>query len=77
MYNNTRLVISSAKRQHTIVSNVYKGLRQHPKVKAMASHSRRASTIQSDFSGTISKVMSENLLRNMTNFKSSEKQKKY
>ena len=46
IYNNTRLVISSTKQQHTIISDVYKGLGHDPKAKAMASHCGRDSTIQ-------------------------------
>ena len=46
IYNNTRLVISSTEQQHTIISDVYKGLRHDPKAKAMASHCGRDSTIQ-------------------------------
>ena len=46
MYNNTRLVISSTERQHTIISDVHKGLGHDLKAKAMASHCGRDSTIQ-------------------------------
>ena len=46
MYNNTRLVISSTERQHTIISDVHKGLEHDPKTKAMVSHCERDSTIQ-------------------------------
>ena len=46
IYNNTRLVISSTEQQHTIISDVYKGLRHDPKAKAMASHCGRDPTIQ-------------------------------
>ena len=45
MYRNTRLVISSTERQHTIISDVHKGLRHDPKAKVMASHCGRDSTI--------------------------------
>ena len=43
---NTRLVISSAERQHTIIIDVHKGLGHDPKAKAMASHCGSDSTIQ-------------------------------
>ena len=46
MYNNTRLIISSTEQQHTIISDVHKGLGHDPKAKAMASHCGRDSTIQ-------------------------------
>ena len=46
MYNNRRLVISSTKRQRTIISDVHIGLGHHPKAKALASHSGRDSTKQ-------------------------------
>ena len=46
MYNNTRLVISSTERQHTIISDVHKGSEHDPKTKAMVSHCERDSTIQ-------------------------------
>ena len=46
IYNNTRLVISSIEREHTIISDVHKGLRYCPKAKAMASHCGGDSTIQ-------------------------------
>ena len=46
IYSNTWLVISSTERQHTIISDVHKGLGHDPKAKAMASHCGRNSTIQ-------------------------------
>ena len=46
IFSNTRLVISSAERQHTIISDVHKRLGHDPKVKAMAWHRGRDSTIQ-------------------------------
>ena len=46
MYNNTRLAISSTEQQHTIISDVHKGLGHDPKAKAMASHCGKESTIQ-------------------------------
>ena len=46
MYNDTKLVISSTERQHTIISDVYKGLGHDPKAKAMILHCGRDSTIQ-------------------------------
>ena len=46
MYNNTKLVIFSTKRQNTIIIGVHKGLGYDPKAKAMASHCGRDSTIQ-------------------------------
>ena len=46
MYNNTSLVISSTERQHSIISNVHKGLAHEPRARAMASHCGRDSTIQ-------------------------------
>ena len=46
MYNNTRLDTSSTERQHTIISDVHKGLGHDPKTKAMASYCGRDSTIQ-------------------------------
>ena len=45
MYNNTKLVISSTKRQRIVISDVYIGLRHHPRVKAaLTSQSRGDST---------------------------------
>ena len=46
IYSNTRLVISSTERQDTIINNIHKGLEHVLKVKAMASHCGRNSTIQ-------------------------------
>ena len=45
MHNNTRLVISSTKRQHTIISDIHKGLGHDPKAKTMTSHYGRDSTV--------------------------------
>ena len=45
MYNNTKLVISSTKRQRIVISDVYIGLGHHPRVKAaLTSQSRGDST---------------------------------
>ena len=38
IYCNTKLVISSAERQHSIISDVHKGLGHDPTARAMASH---------------------------------------
>ena len=46
MYQNTRLVISFTERQHTIISDVHKGLGHDPKSKAMVLHCGRDSTIK-------------------------------
>ena len=46
IYNNTRLVIASTERQHTILNNVYNGLGHLPKAKTMASHYGRGLTIE-------------------------------
>ena len=45
MHNNTRLVISSTERQHTIISDIHKGLGHDPKAKTMTSHYGRDSTV--------------------------------
>ena len=78
MYNNTRLVISFTERQHTIISDVHKrlghGLKQWLRnVEGIQRYKR----FQIDFSGTILKAMSKNLLRNATNVRSMEKLTKY
>ena len=44
--SNTRLVISSTERQHSIISNVHKRLGHDAKAKAMAWHRGRDSAIQ-------------------------------
>ena len=44
MYNKTKLVISSKEKQQTIIKDVYVGLRENPKAKAMASHRGRDAT---------------------------------
>ena len=46
MYSNTRLVISSTEQQHTIISDVQKGLGHDPKAIATALHCGRDSAIQ-------------------------------
>ena len=47
MYNNTKLVISSTKRQRIVISDVYIGLGHHPRAKAaLTSQSRGDSTSQ-------------------------------
>ena len=46
MCNNTRLVIFSTERQHTIISDVHNVLGHDSKAKAMASHCGRVSVIQ-------------------------------
>ena len=46
MCNNTRLVVSSTEWQHTIISDVHKGLGHDLKAKAMSLHCERDSTIQ-------------------------------
>ena len=46
MCKNTRLVIFSTERQHTIISDIYKRLGHNIKAKAMASHCGRDSTME-------------------------------
>ena len=46
MYNKTRLFISITELQHTIISDVHKGLGHDPKAKPMTSHCGRNSDIQ-------------------------------
>ena len=48
-YNNTRLVISSTERQHTIITDVRKGLGHNLKAKAMASHCGKRFNDTKDF----------------------------
>ena len=79
MYNNTSLVISSTERQHTIISDAHEELGHDPKVNAMVLHLKgiqRYKRFQIDLSGTISKAMLKNLLRNAINIRSREKFKK-
>ena len=78
MYNNTRLVISSTDKQHTIISHVHQGMIQRLKqCLHSVKESQQYKRFQTDFPGIISKAMSKNLLRNVTNVRSMEKSKSY
>ena len=76
IYNNKKLVISSAERQHTIISDLHKWLGHDPKGKAMVSHYGRDSKTQ-EISNRFfwPKAMSKSLLRNTINVRSREKLK--
>ena len=75
IHKNPRLVISSTERQHTIISDVHKGLGHDPKAKAIASHGGKVSATQeisNKFFWQNIRGDVKNLIRNVTNVSSKE-----
>ena len=70
MYNNTRLVISSTERQHTIINDVQSMIQKLKQWLHTVEGIQRYKIFQIGFSGSISKAMSKDLLRNATNVRS-------